>query len=125
MNTYLTLVTLALSLQAGQVLAESEGNGDPFAFRAGPFVVEGQPFVNDTWTAAYPSPAGTRERPSDFGLVEPVTGAEMPVQTAQSLPLRSGEGSLAYAQAESASRYFSLQARLSRVQMAGKQRPRG
>lgn len=125
MKAYVVLAAVSLVLPAGGALAEGEGGGDPFPFRAAPLVMAGQPFVSDTGSEAYPTAARTRERPSALGLLEPGTGSETPVQTAQSLPLRFNEGTVAYTQAEAVNQHFALQARMGRVQIAARHEPRG
>ncbi len=103
----LAVAVAALSLSAGQAYAESEGNGDPFPFQAGRQATAGSPFVADTGSAAYPQLTGNTTQPSSLARLEPAPGNEALVQTAGSLPRGFGNGSVAYAQARSLSRYLA------------------
>ncbi len=98
---------LAVIVSAGQVFAESEGNGDPFPVRAVAQVTGGNPFVSETWTEAHPRATGNTVQASSLAVLEPATGSEAPVHTAQSLPSGFGRGTVAYAQAASLSRFLA------------------
>ena len=84
------VAALASSLIAGHAFAESEGNGEPFAFHADAWPSAGRAFVSETGSAAYPAPTGNRSQPSSLALLEPGLGSEAPVQTANSVPPGSG-----------------------------------
>ena len=122
-RTALAAAVLALGLTAGQAFAEGEGNGDPFPFQAAPQVATGRAFVADTGSAQYPQPTGNSAQPSSLAALEPAFGSEAPVQTANSLPRRSGDGTVAYAQAQSIGRHFAARARHERSLEAGVTRP--
>jgi len=96
MNTFFC-VAVVLSLAAGPALAESEGNGEPFAFAADAQVVPGRPFVADTWSEAQPVPTGSHDQAGTLGQLEPAQGSEAVVQTANSLPGRAGGAPSAFA----------------------------
>lgn len=98
---------LAVVLSAGQVLAESEGNGDPFPVRGTAQLANGSPFVTETWTEAHPQATGNAVQASSLAALEPAAGTEAPVHTAQSLPSGFGRGTVAYAQAASLSRFLA------------------
>lgn len=103
----LAVAAVALGLSAGYAFAEGEGNGNPFPFQGGYQVTGGSPFVADTGSAAYPQSTGNTTQPSFLARLEPATGNETTVQTAGSLPRGFGNGSVAYAQARSLSRYLT------------------
>ena len=113
MSLKFALAAVVLSLSAGQAFAETEGNYEPFPFRAGDLLTAGRPFVADTGSAAYPQPTGNTTQPSYLAQLEPMAGSEAIVQTANSLPRGFEDGSVAYAQAKSLNRY--LAGRLSRA----------
>ena len=81
-----------------------EGNGEPFFNNAGSITTRTgltAPQVADTGSAAYPNLAGRpgSDLPRLAGNVLPSNGSESAVQTANSLPARFEEGTVAYAQA--------------------------
>jgi hypothetical protein len=115
----LAAVTVAFSLATGPAFAESEGNGAPYVFRADNQSTSGRAFVADTGSAAYPSLSGNTTQPSSLAQLQPAFGSEAPVQTANSLPLNSGVGTVAYAQAQSLNRHFAAQTQRARVLEAG------
>lgn len=96
-----------LSLLAGPVLAESEGNGDPFPFQAGVQATAGRPFATETGSAAYPRITGHSTQPSALARLEPASGNEAILQTASSLPRGFDNGSVASTQARSVNRYLA------------------
>lgn len=98
---------LAVVLSAGQVFAESEGNGDPYPFRTAAQATGGRPFASETWTDAHPQATGNTVQVSSLAALEPAAGSEAPVHTAQSLPIGFGRGTVAYAQAASLSRFLA------------------
>lgn len=109
-------VAAALSLVTAMARAESEGNGDPFAFQA-PGVTTISPRIYvDTGSAAFPDLAG---RLSGIMVAAgpgtaPMTGSEAVVQTAASLPRGALSGTVADAQARSVARFFAGQERRAR-----------
>lgn len=98
---------LAIIMSAGQVFAESEGNGDPFPVRTVTQATNGSPFASETWTEANPRTTGRIVQASSLAALEPATGSEAPVDTAQSLPSGFGRGTVAYSQAASLSRFLA------------------
>ncbi len=106
----LAVAAFALSFSAGQAFAEGEGNGNPFAFHAGGQTTIAHASAADAGSTAYPQPTGNATQPSYRVQLEPATSSEAPIQTANSLPRRFGEGSVTYAQAQSLSRYLTAQA---------------
>ena len=89
-----------LGLAAGPAFAEGEGNGEVFVVNASVQVTGGHPFVAETGSAAYPEMTGDTTQPSSLASLEPVSGSEAAVQTAYSLPNRSGSGTAALAKAK-------------------------
>lgn len=124
-NVVFAVAALAFGLSLGEARAESNGNGAPFVFQAEPQITNGLPFVSDTGTEAYPTMTGNTAQPSSFAQLEPTAGSEGPVQVANSLPAGFGHGTVAYAQAQSVSRYHATRARTGRVIEAGQLLPRG
>ena len=134
MRTTLLALTAALSLlsAATRARAESEGNGDPFPFRAsGLATLAPKTYAADSGSAAYPDLNG---RPSWIaaagGLNEvPPNGSEGAVQTANSLPRGSSEGTVAYTQARSVQQYLTRQEigqpRIVRTSRVPQSEPRG
>lgn len=119
---------LAVVLSAGQVFAESEGNGDPFPFRAAAQATGGSPFAGETWTEAHPQATGNTVQASSLAALEPATGSEAPVHTAQSLPKGFGRGTVAYVQAASLSCFLASyggSGPVGRFLTAGTTRPGG
>lgn len=106
---------LALTLASGQAFAEGEGNGEPFFFHADGQVTDGRAVVADTGQDHYPDLTGNSAQPSSMAQLEPAFGAEAPIQTASSLPRGSGDGTVAYAQAESVKRHFAARPTPTRV----------
>lgn len=102
-----TAAVAVLTLFAGPVLAESEGNGDPFPFQAGVQATAGSPFVAETGSAGYPRTTGNTTQPSTLTKLEPASGSEAVVQTAGSLPRGFDNGSVASQQARSVNRYLA------------------
>ncbi len=102
-----TAAVAVLSLLAGPVLAESEGNGDPFPFQAGLQATAGSPFATETGSTAYPRTTGNTTQPSALARLEPASGSEAGVQTANSLPRGFDNGSVASTQASSVNRYLA------------------
>ena len=123
MNSTLIVTTLAMALSAGQAIAESEGNGDPFAFRAEAQVTSGRPFVTETMADQYPQLTGETTRPSTLAQLDPAPGRETPVQTAASLPRGFGDGSPLHAQMRNTNRYWAVQEQVPRYLEAGTSRP--
>ncbi len=119
MKLKVVFAVAALSLSAGQAFAEGEGNGDPFPFAVGHPATAGRAFVADTWSDAYPQPTGNTAQPSSLARLEPGVGNEALVQTAGSLPQGFGNGSVAYAQAQSLNRYLAARAERTRHLEAG------
>ena len=123
MNSTLIVTALAVALSAGQAIAESEGNGDPFAFRAEPQVTSGRPFVTETMADQYPQPTGETTQPSTLAQLDPAPGREAPVQTAASLPRGFGDGSILYAQTRNTNHSWAVQGQMPRYLEAGTPRP--
>lgn len=98
---------LAAILSSGQVLAESEGNGDPFPFYAAAQATGGSPFVSEAWADSHPLATGNTVQASSLAALEPAAGSEAPVHTAQSLPIGFGRATVAYVQAASLSRFLA------------------
>ena len=96
-----------MGLFAGPVLAESEGNGDPFPFQAGVQATAGSPFVTETGSTAYQRTTGNTVQPSALARLEPASGSEAVLQTAGSLPRGFDNGSVASTQARSVNRYLA------------------
>ena len=96
-----------LSFSAGPVLAEGEGNGDPFPFQAGRQVTAGNAFATETGSSAYPRMTGNTAQPSALARLEPASGSEAILQTAGSLPRGFDNGSVATMQARSVNRYLA------------------
>lgn len=119
------VVAVTLSLSAGQAFAESEGNGDPFPFRADPQLTVGRAFVADTGSAAYPQLAGSTNQPSSLARLEPAAGNDAAVQTANSLPRGFGNGSVAYTQGRSLDHYLAVRLERARHVEAGVSGVRG
>lgn len=99
----------ALSLATSAAHAESEGAGDPFAYRAPGMTVAHPPSYADTGSAAFPALAG---RPSQVVTVggpgtASMTGSEGIVQTAASLPRGFSNGTVAAIQAQSLARFMA------------------
>ena len=102
-----TTAVAVLGLFAGPVLAESEGNGDPFPFQAGVQATAGSPFATETGSTAYPQATGNTTQPSALARLEPASGSEAIVQTAGSLPRGFDNGSVASTQARIVNRYLA------------------
>ncbi len=103
----LTAAVAVLSLFAGPVLAEGEGNGDPFPFQAERQATVGSAFATETGSAAYPRITGNTAQPSALARIEPASGSEAILQTAGSLPRGFDNGSVASTQARSVNRYLA------------------
>ena len=112
---FVLAAALVLSLTSGQAFAEGEGNGDPFFFYAHGQITDGRAVVADTGQARYPDLTGNSAQPSSLAQLEPAFGNEAPVQTARSLPRGSGNGTVAYAQAQSVKRYLTAWPATARV----------
>lgn len=112
MKNTLLAAAAALTLITGTAIA-GEGKGEPFPFRAAGLTVSASPALHaDTGSAAYPDVTG---RPAQLQAainpdLIPPNGSEGSVQTANSLPAGSSEGTVAYAQAQSVMRYLAQQA---------------
>ena len=103
MKTLLLATAVAFSLGLAPAFA-GEGNGDPFpntAVTFAPSTASASHQFADTGSNAYPDVAGRpgSDLPSLAGDVLPTNGSQGPVQTANSLPTRFEEGTVAYAQA--------------------------
>ncbi len=96
-----------LSLIAGPALAGGEGNGDPFPSQAAVQVTAGSPFATETGSTAYPRITGNTTQPSALAGLEPASGSEAILQTANSLPRGFDNGSLASLQARIVDRYLA------------------
>lgn len=98
----LFLAAVALSLGLAPAFA-GEGNGEPFPNTAESFTARATTPSQyaDTGSNAYPNVAGRpgSDLPGLAGDVLPANGSEGAVQTANSLPARFEEGTVAYAQA--------------------------
>ena len=97
MNTFARAALAVLSLAASPALAESEGNGNPFAYAAPAQVSSGKALVSETWSESHPQFTGNATQESSLAGLLPSTGNETPVQTASSLPVRATDGMAAYA----------------------------
>lgn len=102
-----TAAVTVLSLFAGPVLAESDGNGDPFPFQAGRQVTAGNAFATETGSSAYPLVTGNTTQPSALARLEPASGSEAILQSTGSLPHGFDNGSVASMQARSVNRYLA------------------
>ena len=96
---------VAFSLGVAPAIA-GEGNGEPFPNTVSGFTARTDAATQryaDTGSAAYPSVAGRpgSNLPGLAGDLLPINGSEGAVQTANSLPARFEEGTVAYAQATS------------------------
>lgn len=100
MNTFTRFAVAAvLALAASPALAESEGAGNPFPYAAAARQAMGNPFVSDTWSAAYPLSTESTAEASSLAALEPSFGSEAMLQTASSLPYRAPQGAQATLQA--------------------------
>ena len=101
MNTFAHLALrtafTVLSVSASPALAECEGNGNPYAFAAPPYLSAGKAFATETWSEAHPQVTASASRPPSLAELLPSSGNEAPVQTASSLPLRATDGMVGYA----------------------------
>jgi len=97
MNTFARVALAVLSLAASPALAENEGNGNPFAYAAGPQVSSGSAFVNETWSQSHPQFTGNATQASSMARLLPSNGSETPVMTTDSLPVHAADGMVAYA----------------------------
>jgi len=119
MRVNILAVAGALSIIAGTAFA-GEGNGNPFPFQGTAQIVANS-VANDTGSQATPSFSGPSVIVTAGGTL-PTNGSQSAVQTANSLPRGFENGTVAYAQAESVSRYLVAQAthaqtaRLAQVQ---------
>ncbi len=123
-RTVFAVGAVILGVSAGQAFAESEGNGDPFAFQAAGQASTGRAFVSDTGSAAYPELAGNSAQPSSLAQLDPGESSEAQFQTANSAPLGFAGGSLTVTQAQDASRYLASQALKSSYRTAVPSRPK-
>lgn len=103
MKTLILAAIVASSLGLAPAMA-AEGNSEPFPYNAGSFMAHSAltaPRVADTGSEAYPNLVGRpgSDLPELAGNVLPTNGSEGIVQTANSLPARFEEGTVAYAQA--------------------------
>ena len=114
-SKFVLATALVLSLVSGQAFAEGEGNGDPFFFHANGQVTDGRAVVADTGQARYPDLTGNSAQPSSLAQLEPAFGNEAPIQTASSLPSGSGDGTVAYAQAQGVKRHLAARPTPARV----------
>ncbi len=109
MSTKLTIATVIAALSLATAAFAAEGGGDPFPFR-----VPGQTvyvtMAPDTGSAQYPASNPALSVPSLTQATLPQNGQEGPVETANSLPARAMEGTVAYAQAQSVSQWLAQQA---------------
>ena len=96
---------LSLGLTAVQAYAETEGSGDPFAFRATAQASTARPVFSDTGSEAFPQLTGEMNQQPSVAQMAAASGSEMAVQTTNSLPHGFEEGTTAYAQAETLKRY--------------------
>ncbi len=107
MKITILAVASALSIIAGTAFA-GEGNGSPFPFQGTAQIVANS-VANDTGSQATPSFSGPSVIVTAGGTL-PTNGSQSAVQTANSLPRGFEGGTVAYAQAESVSRYLVAQA---------------
>ncbi len=119
------VAAIAFSLVAGRAFAEGEGNGEPFALNADAATSTGRAFVAETGSGAYPDLTGNRVRPSSLGLLEPASGSEAPVQTANSMPRGFENGTVAAAQASRMNRRFASKSKAPAFLEVGTAWPRG
>lgn len=111
------IAAAALALTAGGAWA-GEGNGEPFGNgAAGRFRVPVVAF-NDTGSTGYIRTERALPRLANAELL-PQTGSEVPVQTANSLPVGAEEGTVAYAQALSVQRWVAAH-QVVRTRMAAR-----
>ena len=99
MKTTLIAAAALLALGTLPALAESEGGHDPFALATPGITTTFGTAAADTGSNAYPDMTG---RPGSAiavyaGTLEPDTGTEQPVQTANSLPVGADVNGRAYA----------------------------
>jgi hypothetical protein len=94
----MTVAALALALSTGAAFA-GEGNGEPFANDQPRMVVANQ-VASDTGSENLPY-YGPGLSVLSQGKLVPGAGSEAPIQTANALPPRADQGTVAYAQAGS------------------------
>lgn len=119
------VAAIAFSLVAGRAFAEGEGNGEPFAMRADAATSTGHAYVAETNSGAYPDLTGNRIQPSSLALLEPASGSEAPVQTANSMPRGFAIGTVAAAQASRMNRRFAAKSKAPTFLEVGTAWPRG
>jgi opacity protein-like surface antigen len=131
MKTMLLAAVSAVVLTAAAAHAESEGAGDPFAFRAPGTTTVGLLSDADTGSASYLSLAGRRSKLVAAGNPVEVsaTGSEGTVQTANSLPRDFAKGTAAGIQNRSVQRAHAGQAawpaQAARAGLVRGDKPRG
>ena len=103
------LATVAALSLATTAHAESEGAGDPFAFRAPGITTVNPSTYADTGSAAFPDLTGRISQAALAGGPNTVAtaGSEGTVQTAASLPRGFSDGTVAYTQAQSVARFLT------------------
>ena len=109
------LVAALLALMTGAAQA-GEGNGDPFPNTAARSLVADQ-VLSDTGSESTPT-YGPGVTVVTQGDVLPTDGSEGIVQTANSLPVGSEEGTVAYAQAQSMQRWAQAHQAVPATQLA-------
>lgn len=130
MKTMLLAAVSAVVLTAAAAHAESEGAGDPFAFRA-PGTTVNLPADADTGSASYPNLTSRRSKLVAAGSPAEVsaTGSEGAIQTANSLPRGFAEGMAAGIQNWSVRRAHAGQAawpaQAARAGLVRGDKPRG
>jgi hypothetical protein len=109
MKLTLLAAVSAFSVVTAAAHAESEGAGDPFAFRVPGVTTINQPAYADTGSAAFPNLNGRSSRIVIVGGPDtvPMTGSEATVQTAASLPRGFSDGTVSNTQAQSVARFVA------------------
>ena len=83
----LAIAAAAATVSGGPVLAENEGQGEPFAFFApAQKTTGGNPFTTDVGQQAYPQSTGNTNQASALAQLEPGLARERVIQSAKSMP---------------------------------------
>lgn len=108
-NLTVIVSLLAITLPLGSALAEGDGGGNPFAFRAPGITTDYAKLIRrspDQDAFQYRSPAQT-VKTVNLNEMAPQNGAEGSVQTANSLPRGANAGMANYAQSQALRQYWA------------------